>query len=303
MLLLLPCIAVGLYLEGQRYDPALLDFKALPKKTQADTSSESESSPKVLSQVSGYSLIGRQREYKKENLHEHVNGHAEYFIGMGFKRLTVYEYSRSESQPEIQVEVFDMGKPLHAFGVLMDVVGAKAVAVDIGTIGYQTQGAIIFTKSDYYVRVIPYKKGLDVSKFAREFESLLPTKGKDSLDVLKKLPKLGRIVSTRYIKEGYRGLEFLNNVIERQYERDGKQIQLALILAGDDESQRLLNSAIDFVKRSGAEYQRVEGLKNEVYRISDRYEGDWIIIRSKDMLLCLFGDFNEEVIQRVAGVR
>lgn len=303
LIILLPCIVFALYIEGQRYDPALIDFKSIPKTPVSENSTDTLPSLKEAKSISGYNFTGRQRDFTKDNLYEHVNGHAEYFIGMGFKKLTVYEYSSSGDQPEIQVEVFDMGKSIQAFGVLMDAVGSKAVSVDIGSIGYQTQSAILFIRGNYYVRVMPYKKGVSVSAFAKGFDSTLPSSTKDSFDVLARLPKLGKVISTRYVKEGYRGMDFLNNVIERQYEKDGRSINLALLLAGDNEIQKIVKTALDFAKKSGAEYEKIEVSKGEVFKINDKYEGNWALIRSRDSLLCLFGDIDDEIIQKVANVK
>ncbi|MCX8027709.1 MAG: hypothetical protein N3A62_07660 [Thermodesulfovibrionales bacterium] len=302
LILLLPCIVLALYLEGQRYDPALLDFKSAPKKSQSEQILEKTPLSDTSKAIDGFNIIGKPREFTKDNLYEHVNGHAEYFIGMGFKKLTVSEYAANGNQPEIQVEVFDMGMPLQAFGVLMDAVGSKATSVSVGSMGFKTQNAVLFIKGQYYVRVIPYKKEANIIAFAKGFERLLPSSKTDPFGVFGKLPKIGKVISTKYVKEGYRGLDFLNNVIERQYEYEGGVIHLALLVAKEEEIKTVVRSALEFLGKSGSEYQRIQTPKGEVFKIHDKYEGDWVMIHSKDAVICLFGNINDDVIKKVSDV-
>src|SRR3990172_12285068 len=106
----LPVLVLVLYSEGQKYDPALINFK----------SSESGAHRALfLSEIDGYGVSGEVRHFTEENLYEYVNGHAEYFIGAGFKELFVAEYVRSDSQPsqsEMTAEIYDMAEPLQSFG-------------------------------------------------------------------------------------------------------------------------------------------------------------------------------------------
>src|SRR5512140_3495651 len=147
LLALLPCIAVFLYLRGQQYDPALINFKSAAETTvtgqveQAPGSigAGSPSDPGKTQtlpgpdsgNITGFLQVGRERLYTKDNLYEHVDGHAEYFIGAGFSGLSIREYAPAASKDTkagIQVEVFDMGNSIQAFGVLTDESGDNAQA-------------------------------------------------------------------------------------------------------------------------------------------------------------------------------
>src|SRR5271157_2779038 len=108
---LLPCIAAVLYVRGQSYDPALIDFKTaagpvIPAVSAPRQPVEKALPAPILQEIAGFRLLGKEHRYTKDNLYEHVDGHAEYFIGAGFAGLTVTEYVPAGSvadQAEIQV--------------------------------------------------------------------------------------------------------------------------------------------------------------------------------------------------------
>ncbi|MEO5361989.1 MAG: hypothetical protein H7843_16390, partial [Nitrospirota bacterium] len=124
---LLPIIAAVIYMTGQRYDAAAVNF------TFQKGSAESIQLPE---DVEGYKKVGRPRQFTKNNLYEYNNGHAEYFIAKGFSSLTVYEYAKAGTQADTLVEIYDMGKPIQAFAVLTDELPADSTAASVGTMGY-----------------------------------------------------------------------------------------------------------------------------------------------------------------------
>ncbi len=116
LILFLPALALFLFVEGQRYDPARIRFEP----------SQSEGSGLIAlvpSDISGYTRKGPVRSYTKENLYEYVNGHAEYFISAGFVTLAVGEYGKSgspDAAPDVTVDIYDTGRSIQSFGVLSD---------------------------------------------------------------------------------------------------------------------------------------------------------------------------------------
>ena len=75
-------------MEGQTYDPALIQFQSSLSQTDPALSFFPD-------KITEFSRIGQIRTFTKENLYEYVNGHAEYFISAGFSRLSVGEYSEA----------------------------------------------------------------------------------------------------------------------------------------------------------------------------------------------------------------
>jgi hypothetical protein len=302
--MLLPCIAAVLYVRGQDYDPALIDFKAaMEQEVRGPLSSprppeKSPSAPEVQ-EIAGFRPFGQARHYTKENLYEHVDGHAEYFIGAGFMGLTVTEYIATDSkatQAEIQAEVFDMGKSIQSFGVLADESGENPPAVPVGAMGFRTSGGVNFIKGRYYVKISAFSPKAPVLKFAKGFADALSAK-QDSFQIFSKFPNLGKVENTRFVKEGYRGLNFLRNVIEREYSTGNGKIKVALVTGSGQEMRSLMSSFLDYFRKSGIRYEKSERGDKEVYRVMDKYEGNWFLIPSRDAIFGVFGTDDEEFLK------
>ena len=300
LLALLPCIAVILYLSGQHYDPSLIDFKAPSEKSSisAQTVEKAFSAPEAKD-IAGFRQFGRARHFTKDNLYEHVDGHAEYFISAGFGGLTVTGYRAAGSasaQAEIQAEVFDMGKSMQAFGVLTDESGEHAQEVAVGTKAFKTSSGINFFKGRYYVKISSFGQNVPVLAFARGLSETLPA-GQDSFEAFSKLPAMGKVGKTRFIKEGYRGLDFLHNVIEREYSAGGKKVTVALMSDSVQEMNTLQAALLTYFSSSGMHYEKREKDGQEFYKVIDKYEGTWLLIPSRNALFGVFGTEDEAVVK------
>jgi len=302
---LLPCIAAVIYFSGQKYDASLIDFRteavrqALVSATTSHPSAEQSTIVPTSQEIAGFLQFGQARRYTKENLYEHVDGHAEYFISAGFAGLTVTEYITSGSrakQAEIQAEVFDMGKSIQAFGVLADESGENAAPVAVGAMGFKTSGGVNFIKGCYYVKITAFSPRTPVVKFAKGFADTLSAE-KGSFQVFSKLPNIGKIEKTRFVKESYRGLDFLHNVVERQYSIGDKKIKVALVTGSGQEMKSLLFSFFDYFKKYAIPYEKIEKSGKEVYRVIDKYEGNWFLIPAHEAIYSVFGTEDEGILQ------
>jgi hypothetical protein len=300
---LLPLVAAALYFRGQKYDPALIDFKTTLRQEVPGsvTSPQATREPQpiaVAQDIEGFRKLGEAHRYTKENLYEHVDGHAEYFISAGFQGLTVTEYvavGSKATQAEIQSEVYDMGKSIQAFGVLADESGENPLPVSVGTLGYQTSSGVNYIKGRYYVKISAFSPKTPVIKFAKEFADTLSA-GQDSFRVFSMFPDLGKVESTRFAKEGYRGLDFLHNVIEREYSTGSGKIKVALMTGSEHELRSLLSTFLDYFGKSGIRYEKTERGGREVYKVMDKYEGNWFLIRSHDAVFGVFGTDDEKIL-------
>jgi hypothetical protein len=302
---LLPCIAAAIYLSGQRYDAALIDFRkdAVRQAPILPTASAlSVEQPPIVPashEIAGFRQVGQERRYTKENLYEHVDGHAEYFISAGFAGLTVTEYIASDSgakQAEIQAEVFDMGKSMQAFGVLADESGENAAPVSVGTMGFKTSGGLSFIRGRYYVKITAFSPRTPVLKFAKGFADTLST-DQGSFEIFSKFPNLGKIEHTRFVKEGYHGLDFLHNVIEREYAIGDKKIKVALVTGSGQEMKALQSSFLNYFKKYAVPFEKIEKSGKEAYKVMDKYEGNWFLIPAHDAIYSVFGTDDEAILK------
>ncbi|MEO5354462.1 MAG: hypothetical protein H7835_14770 [Magnetococcus sp. XQGC-1] len=297
LLALLPLLASLLYWRGQQYDPTLLDFKSGGSRLTALLPLQAEE----------WRRQEGVRQFGKENLYEYINGHAEYFLGAGFRTLAVAEYRlpTDGQQPSAVVDLYDMGEPLNAFGVLMDEMGAAGQAVEVGAAGLQAPRSLGFIAGPYYVKLAAFADSLSLLPLAQAVHQTLQqgggALGKASLGVL--FPDLGAVTGTRFIKENYRGWSFLQRVVERRFTRaDGAQL-VAFAVAGPPAQMAQLEQAfLDFFRQEETPVRETREGKLRILQIQDRYEGDWILLPLAGGWLGIFHPLDEPLRDQLRGV-
>jgi len=298
LLALLPVIALVLYVAGQRYDPALIRFS----ESDAGAGREAEFFP---AEIAGYAQVGTPRIFTKENLYEYVNGHAEYFLSAGFEGLAVGEYGKSggkNAEPDVVVEIYNMGTDLQAFGVYSDEIGNDAVTVSVGSMGAKTAQGVSFVRGPYYVRMTTFQGAVPMEAVAVRIDERIGA-GAGAMGAFSRFPDIGEVVATRYVKEDYRGLGFANHVIEREYRIGGQEIQVALTSGDRNAMTERLSSYLDFFKETGVAHTLSEANGRRIYRVEDPYEGNWYLIVFPETIVGVYGLENTAVLELlVAGL-
>lgn len=292
LIALLPAIAVILYVEGQRYDPALIRFQPL------DAGAE-QAAAFFPAEIDGYTRTGPLRTFTRDNLYEYINGHAEYFISSGFVGLTTGEYAGPAAAPgqsEVVVDIYDMGKGIQAFGILADEAGENPQYVQVGSMGFRTARSLGFMKAKYYVKVTAFVDQVPLERIAAAVEGKIGVTA-EPFAVFSRFPDLGEVVATRYIKEAYRGLDFVNNVLERQYSVNGKPVQVFLVTGDAEKIDALVASFLDYFRRSGIAFEQIAPKNGRmIYKVQDPYEGDWFLFPAPDALFGAFGAVDESML-------
>jgi hypothetical protein len=98
------------------------------------------------------------------------------------------------------------------------------------------------------------------------------------------------------VKEAYRGLGFLHDVIEREYSLDGNSIQVFLIEGEEKNIHGLTTSFLDYFIRSEIDFVRLERKGKTIYKVVDPYEGDWFLLPLQDVLFGVFGTEDETIL-------
>lgn len=278
LLLLPPLLAAALYWQSQHYDHGLVDLTSSPEGAATGTT------PLPASLV-GRERVGKVRSFSRDTLYEYVNGHAEYYISAGFEGLSVAEYGAgAQGQPSLVVNLWDMGKPPHAFGVLMDEAGPDAVALEGETLGFLTGNGLSAALGRYYLQLSRFDPALDLAASLDAVRSALgPVQ--DAGPAVAEFPAFGRLVATRFVKEAYRGIDLLSNVIERRFERDGAEIEAFLIQGDAAKIADLERGLLAFLDADAIGHEDVAVGGRTVHRVSDRYEGDWFFFAAEDRLV------------------
>jgi hypothetical protein len=252
------------------------------------------------SKIGLFTRINQLRRYTKENLYEYVNGHAEYFISAGFEMLAVGDYRLSgdeDEETDAVVDIYDMGKSIQAFSILADESRGKTDKISTGAEGFRTQQGISFVKGQYYVRISSFNEKVSLDTFAEQIDALIGT-GPDASPEFARLPHLGEVLQTRYVREAYRGLDFVNNVIEREYRIGGENIQVFLFTGQKNEVRKLVRSFMKFFSQSEIQYDTIVKMGITIYEVNDPYEGDWLLIPLSDAIIGIYGHIDDITLNR-----
>ena len=290
LLVLLPVAALFMYVKGQDYDPALVTFS--PSQSGMDSLSSF-----FPTEIDSLVRSGQIRTFTRENLYEYVNGHAEYFISSGFVKLSVGEYSiNAKDDPDVVIDIYDMGKSIHAFGILSDESGGNITDIHSGLTGFKTPQGLGFIKGQYYIKISSFSSAASPESLIKNLDSRISA-GSDPFPEFSNFPDIGKMVNTRFVKEAYRGLDFINNVIEREYDVNGKTVQVFVLSENSKIIKDIIKSFLKYFNDSDITFTESQGKGKTVYNVSDPYEGDWVLISSSDTILGVFGDYNEAMIR------
>jgi len=236
------------------------------------------------------------KRFHPGNLYERINGRAELYLSYDFVTLTCATLENpADARQSIELSIYDMGMPTHAFGVFSVERSRDAPAVPFGRAGYRSGASVYVWDGRYYVTVIgsadtDHLRGLTLELAGRVTGLLAdpgePVWGLDALPEADRMPG-----SVRYFQIDAMGLDFLRNTYTAQYQKDG--VAVAAFLSRQD-TRRAAHDALDRYAEHAARYGvAVE----ETARIEawGRYR----------RLVCELGDAYDVVFQRgrlVGGV-
>jgi hypothetical protein len=112
------------------------------------SSSENNFFPAV---VRGWVLTSEPEIYTPENLYEYIDGASELYISYGFGKLFTRRYLKS-GQPDITVDLFDMGDAGSAFGIFAH--SQENPGKEIGQDSEYLDGLLRFWQGRYYVSLL-----------------------------------------------------------------------------------------------------------------------------------------------------
>jgi hypothetical protein len=249
--------------------------------------------------LGGRQRVGAPRPFSRDTLYEYVNGHAEYYLSAGFEGLAVGEYGAdAQGQPSLVVNLWDMGRPLHAFGVLMDEAGADAAPLEGEVLGFRTANGLSLVHGRHYVQVSSYVPGVDPAADVAELLRALGPADQGGAAALR-FPALGRVVATRFVKENYRGLDMLANALVRRFERDGVEIEAFVIQGSAEQIAGIDRRLQDFLAAEGIPREEVDLGRRKVHHVSDRYEGDWFYFVAGDRLVGVYARLDPALMEIV----
>ncbi|MBD3415422.1 MAG: hypothetical protein GF421_13475 [Candidatus Aminicenantes bacterium] len=238
----------------------------------------------LLPKFDSWDMKETSQTYHPENLFEYINGAAESYHSYEFIELVVAEYIHKDQEGEVIVEIYDMGKPDHAFGIYSSERYPDSNFITIGTQGYLEQGTLNFLVGRYYVKLMCFECGDESGHYLRAFAESISQKvsGDHAFpEQVKVFPDQGLIpYSEKFVLVNYLGYDFLHSGYAADYQWEGNEFSCFLI-AGDDEqdSKQMLDLFLEAKKE-----QEIKKTSYG-YHIKDRYY-DNILIARKGATLC-----------------
>lgn len=149
--------------------------------------------------VGGWARSPEDRSYGRENLHEYIDGGAELYLSFDLVRVEGRTYCR-QGQPDIVVDIFEMGGSKDAFGVFS--LQKEIADSTFGQGSQHTGGLLLFWKDRYFVSLLASPETSEsrdaVVSLARAIDTAIPVRG-PLPDILNLLPRRSLIPgSIRY---------------------------------------------------------------------------------------------------------
>ena len=211
----------------------------------------------------GWKLMETIKHFTPENLYEHIDGRAEFFLAYGVVHMTFATYiDPTDTATFIDVCVYDMGHPSNAFGVFTAERPEVFHPMDVNRAGYRSGGNLFIWKGSYYIRMIASDDSSQLERInielARELSDSLYDSG-ESLWGLEVLPAIDRVPgSERYFRQDAMGLDFMANTYMAQYRKNGVIVTIFLSKKDHSASAReVLRRYVLYVEQLGEGVKQV----------------------------------------------
>jgi hypothetical protein len=101
--------------------------------------------------IEDWKVSAKDQMYSRENLYKYIDGGAELYISYGFKKVINRTYSK-RGQPDMLVDLFDMGTSQNAFGVFSH--SRETIDNTFGQGSQYTEGLLLFWKDRFFVSIL-----------------------------------------------------------------------------------------------------------------------------------------------------
>ena len=196
-----------------------------------------QTAPQAFLTIAGWSPQDEPSTYDATGLWELINGAADIFLSYGFETVTVQKFSAGDVTASIAV--YDMGRPLNAFGIYRTEAPADETAVSVGTEAVVSPPyQCLLLKDRYYVKVEAYEGDIDQAtgeSLVAAIADALPGEAGLPPEFMA-LPTDGMVAgSGQYTREALYGLAELNESVHAAYTDDtGSEYQVFVLLQTDE---------------------------------------------------------------------
>jgi len=231
-----------------------------------------------------------ERQFYSSDLYRYIDGAADAFLGFDLVAMIHQEYKAKDA--DITVDVYDMGKPLNAFGMYAAERSPSYHFLALGAEGYVSDFILNFFQGEFYVKLSAFSNdGKSVPDLVPSAQAISAKIGAEkSMPVaLSILPGEHRVAhSEKFVNKSPLGHDFLSPAIEATYLINGKSVVLLISKAADAAgAAERVHQLRDYFSKSGKlgpEPDLVPG----GFRGSNRYEGEVVFFsRGAYAILCV----------------
>jgi hypothetical protein len=253
----------------------------------------------------GWRLYEEVRRFIPENLYEKIDGRAEFYLAYDMIEMTFAGFEASEDDGQfIDIAVYDMGTPTHAFGVFSAERSHEGSPLDFARDGYRSGANYYLWKGQYYVQIIASDSTDELQRIgeglARKSADLLSDSG-ESVWGLTALPAENRVRgSERYFLVDAMGLDFMRNTYIAQYNEDGAAVSAFLSQQETPEAaEAVVAQYIEYANRYGKDVNNltVEGVDLTICDMDGSYD---VVFRKDGLVAGVSSVEDEETALRFA---
>lgn len=128
--------------------------------------------------IPGWIVLEKDQIYNRKNLYDYIDGGAELYLSYGFKKVINRTYTKT-GQPDVVVDIFDMGTSQNAYGVFSQAM--EEVNDAFGQGSQYAEGLMLFWKDRYYISILTFPETVEskraVFDLAKKIETAIANEG------------------------------------------------------------------------------------------------------------------------------
>lgn len=237
----------------------------------------------------GWGIQDSVLRFVPENLYEHINGRAEFYLAYNFVSLTFANVKKVGEDEFIHVSVYDMGMPTNAFGVFSAERWEEGTPLPTGRDAYQSGPNCYVWKGQYYIQIIALGEseglGKTAAAIARGLSRSLPDSG-SPVPGLELLPHKERVPHReKYFLADAFGLDFLTDTYTAEYKRADTEITAFVSRRKtSSDAESIIKQYAEYAGRYGKDVERVTvgDIVLTVCDMGDRFD----LVSQKGNLVC-----------------
>jgi hypothetical protein len=240
----------------------------------------------TLPELEGFKKSTNYPVYVPDNLWDFINGAADNFLSYEFINLHVAEYKKGKNS--IKLEVYKHNNSTMAFGIYSSERSPSFRFINLGTQGYEIDGAINFFKGNYYIKIRTYSTNPKIIQSAEKLSLKVANmlEGDTKMpSIISQFPETGKKANDEtYINESVLGHKFLGKAFKANYETSSGAFSIFIL--ENNSASDAMKAVNEYLKTTGNEISDQEGGR---YVVKDGYNGVVFIAWKEDRIVLVTG--------------